>query len=98
MMASLEVYLKANQVERGYVKSDNAGTYHSDGFLIPLWSNFDRFKDFTLMGYKFSAPSCGKDRCDSFRCATYITKIICVFVCLQPLAPFLVKNIPNLLD
>ena len=63
---SLEIYHKAHpEVKRVWIKSDNAGTYHSESLILSLHSIKDRLP-LKIAGYLFSASGAGKDVCDRF--------------------------------
>lgn len=63
---ALKIYKRANpEVTKAWLKSDNAGCYHSQFLLVPLWSIRDKIEGLRIMGYSFSAAGAGKDRCDS---------------------------------
>ena len=63
---SLELYHKAHpEVKKVWIKSDNAGTYHSESLILPLHSIKDRLP-LRIAGYLFSTSGAGKDVCDRF--------------------------------
>ena len=66
LISSLELYKKAHpQVTEVYLRSDNAGCYHSNKTILGLWSHRNKIPGLTIKGYCFSEACGGKSRCDT---------------------------------
>ena len=60
-------YLKANDVKSVYLRSDEAGCYHSN-FLISAVKDIGERVGIDVEAYDFSEPQSGKDICDRILC------------------------------
>jgi len=60
-------YLKANDVKSVYLRSDEAGCYHSN-FLIASVKDIGEKVGIAVESYDFSEPQSGKDICDRILC------------------------------
>ena len=61
-------YLKANNVQRVNVRSDEAGSYHSNSLIASVRDNGERVR-ITVESYDFSETQSGKDICDRILCS-----------------------------
>ena len=60
-------YLKGNDVKSVYLRSDEAGCYHSN-FLIAAVKDIGERIGITVESYDYSEPQSGKDICDRILC------------------------------
>jgi len=63
----LLTYLKANNVQRVHLRSDEAGCYHSNSLIASARDIGDRV-GISVESYDFSEPQSGKDICDRSLC------------------------------
>lgn len=61
LQSSLQVFARANpDIKRAIIRSDNAGCYHSEDFLTPMWEMRNSFDQLKIVGHQFSASGDGK--------------------------------------
>ena len=41
-------------IKQAWIRSDNAGTYHSENTIRSLWTKQNEFNNMKIMGYKFA--------------------------------------------
>ena len=63
----LLTHLKANNVQRVHLRSDEAGCYHSNSLIASVRDIGERV-GITVESYDFSEPQSGKDICDRILC------------------------------
>ena len=64
---SLEIYARTNpSVTTAIIRSDNAGCYHSESNIIPLWTANDG--QIKIKRYQFSESGDGKSKADGVSC------------------------------
>ena len=64
LLKALTIYKKGYpKIEKVWMKSDNAGTYHSEQNIVPLWTA-RKSTGIEILGYKFTASGDGKSVCD----------------------------------
>ena len=61
------IYLKANNVQRVHLRSDDAGCYHSNSLIASVRDIGERV-GIRVESYDFSEPQSGKDICDRILC------------------------------